>query len=76
MDTTNIQKTKTMNEQTTTPELLTLKAKRVKTKYGMTTEIYNDRDEKVATYPPYLKQPRKGSKAIVHNCFTYKLEWI
>lgn len=51
--------------------MITLQAKRI----SGVVHLFKDGILK-AKYQPDCKQPRKGQKTTVLNCFTYKLEWI
>lgn len=56
-------------------KLLTLNAERIK-ENGLTKNVLSNSDGKiVATYPPEQKQPHKNSKKIIHNGWTYNLNW-
>jgi len=55
--------------------LLTLDAKKVKTKYGYKTELYKN-GELYATFPDTQTQPHGNKKTIMVNCFKWKLNWI
>lgn len=51
-----------------------LQAKRVKTKVGFITELCQDGKIK-AIIPATQRQPRKGTKVITLNCWTFSLVW-
>lgn len=61
-------------------ELLTLTATKEKATMGNwkgyeTTSLRDGNGNLVAVYPPEQKQPRRGQKTIIHNCFRYNLIW-
>jgi hypothetical protein len=57
-------------------ELITLYATRErKSPYNIQT-ILRYKDGKVkAVFSSMLKQPRKGTKTLIINCFRYKINW-
>ena len=56
--------------------LLTLYVYRSKESYYNTLTTLKDTNDKVkAIIPGNLKQPRKGTKKIIINCFDYLLNW-
>ena len=56
-------------------ELLTLEAKKVKTQFGIKTELYKN-GKLYAVFPEYMKQPHGNCKKIMLNCYWGKLKWI
>lgn len=60
--------------------MITLTAKRVKETTGLykgfvKTELYNQDGSLKATIPASAKQPRKGKKTIILNCWNWALNW-
>lgn len=45
-------------------------------KNNIGTILIDENNEVVSYYPINLSQPHRNSKKIVHNCFTYQLEWL
>jgi hypothetical protein len=61
--------------------MITLTATKEKALFGAfagyaTTTIKDEKGNIKAIYPPEVKQPRRGQKKIIINCFTYLLKWI
>ena len=55
--------------------LHTVKAKRIKTKFGFETEIYKN-DELFCKIPDTQKQPHGNLKRITLNCWLWNIEFI
>lgn len=56
--------------------LIALDIKRTKTPEGMITEIFNKDGTRKAYIPPEGNHPRRGTKKIKLNCWTFLLNWL
>jgi len=56
--------------------LIILKAEKKKVPYGYSTIIYNSDNTIKAIFPVNQRQPRKGQKTIMINCWKFALEWV